>query len=212
MKVSPGCISARNTACSSACRSWAARWRSRSRTVSWRARSHRSRPRPAPPSPGDPGPPGMAARPFARYCARPTTSATPRPIPSTLLAESRPDDVPRDPRVGSASVVNKRCPSRRRLSVGGHRGVPETCYLSNPYLRRDEALSTARRDTISNPKRAKASDVDGQTPASLIGRLGSSAFRLSTTAVSMSLTGSRFSSESAPRPFHHGIRGRGGTI
>src|SRR5262245_54726914 len=41
---------------------------------------------------------------------------------------------------------------------------------------------------------------------------GSSAFRLSTTPVSMSLTGSRFSSESAPRPFHHGIRGSGGTI
>src|SRR5258705_446250 len=48
--------------------------------------------------------------------------------------------------------------------------------------------------------------------ASLIGRLGSSAFRLSTTTVSMSLTGSCFSSESAPGPFHHGIRGRGGTI
>ena len=44
--------------------------------------------------------------------------------------------------------------------------------------------------------------------ASLIGRLGSSTFRLSTTAVSMSLTGSRFSSESAPRPFQYGIRGR----
>src|SRR4029450_10195204 len=29
---------------------------------------------------------------------------------------------------------------------------------------------------------------------------------------SMSLTGSCFSSESAPRPFHHGIRRRGGTI
>src|SRR6185437_695268 len=28
----------------------------------------------------------------------------------------------------------------------------------------------------------------------------------------MSLTGSCFSSESAPWPFHHGIRGRGGTI
>src|SRR6185437_4652819 len=28
----------------------------------------------------------------------------------------------------------------------------------------------------------------------------------------MSLTGSCFSSESAPGPFHHGIRGRGGTI
>jgi hypothetical protein len=43
--------------------------------------------------------------------------------------------------------------------------------------------------------------------------LGSSAFRPSTTStVSMSLTGSRFSSESAPRPFHDGIRERGGTI
>src|SRR5215813_13082807 len=48
--------------------------------------------------------------------------------------------------------------------------------------------------------------------ASLIGRLGSSTFRLSTTAVSMSLAGSCFSSESAPGPFHHGIRRRGGTI
>src|SRR6266404_3207456 len=33
---------------------------------------------------------------------------------------------------------------------------------------------------------------------------GSSTFRLSTTPVSTSLTGSRFSSDSAPRPFHHG--------
>src|SRR5664280_3589684 len=53
---------------------------------------------------------------------------------------------------------------------------------------------------------------EGAMFASLIGRLGSSTFRLSTTAVSMSLTGSCFSSESAPRPFHYGIRGRGGTI
>ena len=48
--------------------------------------------------------------------------------------------------------------------------------------------------------------------ASLIGRLGSSVFRLSTAAVSMSLAGSCFSSESAPRPFQYGIRERGGTI
>jgi hypothetical protein len=48
--------------------------------------------------------------------------------------------------------------------------------------------------------------------ASLIGRFGSSAFRLSSAPVSMSLTGSCFSSESAPGPFHHGVRGRGGTI
>ena len=48
--------------------------------------------------------------------------------------------------------------------------------------------------------------------ASLIGRFGSSAFRLSTTPVSMSLAGSRFSPESALRPFHYGVRERGGTI
>jgi len=56
------------------------------------------------------------------------------------------------------------------------------------------------------------SSLSGSLAASLIGRLGSSTFRLSTASVSMSLTGSCFSSESAPRPFHHGIRGRGGTI
>src|SRR5471032_2352540 len=48
--------------------------------------------------------------------------------------------------------------------------------------------------------------------ASLIGASGSSTFRLSINAVSMSLAGSCFSSESAPGPFHYGIRGRGGTI
>ena len=48
--------------------------------------------------------------------------------------------------------------------------------------------------------------------ASLIGHSGSSAFRLSTATASMSLTGSCFSSELAPGPFHHGVRRRGGTI
>jgi hypothetical protein len=38
--------------------------------------------------------------------------------------------------------------------------------------------------------------------ASLIGRLRSSTFRLSATAMSMSLTGARFSSESAPGPLY----------
>ena len=38
--------------------------------------------------------------------------------------------------------------------------------------------------------------------ASLIGRLGSSTFRLSAAAVSISLTGSCFSSESAPGPLY----------
>ena len=48
--------------------------------------------------------------------------------------------------------------------------------------------------------------------ASLIGRFGSSAFKLSTSKVSVSLTGSCFSWESAPGPFQHGVRERGGTI
>src|SRR3970282_142007 len=48
--------------------------------------------------------------------------------------------------------------------------------------------------------------------ASLIGRSGSRPFRLSTNSVSTPLAGSCFSSESAPRTFHHGIRRRGGTI
>src|SRR5258706_7679420 len=58
----------------------------------------------------------------------------------------------------------------------------------------------------------RTSQPDRRLSASLIGRLGSSAFRLSTTTVSMSLTGSCFSSESASRPFQYGIRRRGGTI
>ena len=47
--------------------------------------------------------------------------------------------------------------------------------------------------------------------ASLIGRVRSSAFRLSETAVSMSLAGSCFSTESALRPFHYGIHARANT-
>jgi hypothetical protein len=58
----------------------------------------------------------------------------------------------------------------------------------------------------------RTSRPNGRMSASLIGHLGSSAFRLSTATASMSPAGSCFSSESAPRPFHHGIRGRGGTI
>src|ERR1044072_3336304 len=60
------------------------------------------------------------------------------------------------------------------------------------------------------PKRTSL--VAPHMSASLIGRLGSSVFRLSTALVSMSLTGSCFSSDSALRPFQYGIRERGGTI
>ena len=67
-------------------------------------------------------------------------------------------------------------------------------------------------DGVSGVGTSATSPVNPPESASLIGRLGSSAFRLSTSSVSMSLTGSCFSTESAPRPFHHGIRRQGGTI
>ena len=74
---------------------------------------------------------------------------------------------------------------------------------------RDESGST-RQDHIAHLRSGRLSI--GTTPASLIGPSGSSTFRLSINAMSMSLAGSCFSSKSAPGPFHHGIRGRGGTI
>ena len=82
---------------------------------------------------------------------------------------------------------------------------------------RDNGWHTMVRWSVARfPKRVICDRVEPAASramsASLIGRLGSSTFRLSTTTVSMSLTGSCFSSESAPRPFHYGIRRRGGTI
>jgi len=74
----------------------------------------------------------------------------------------------------------------------------------------EQSFLAAMHESVSGTKRTCR--VRSVMSASLIGRLGSSAFRLSTTTVSMSLTGSCFSSESAPRPFQYGIRRRGGTI
>ena len=53
--------------------------------------------------------------------------------------------------------------------------------------------------TMSPSGRSRHFERAQTTSGSLIGRLGSSAFTLSITTVSMSLTGSCFSSESAPR-------------
>ena len=105
--------------------------------------------------------------------------------------------------------------------------VADCRFLPRPQIFEDDArlagghaldtpaMSAGRSDTGAPLTRREAEIVDPhdrQIVASLIGRLGSSAFRLSTTTVSMSLAGSCFSSESAPGPFHHGIRRRGGTI
>src|SRR6516162_4151885 len=77
-------------------------------------------------------------------------------------------------------------------------------------IHRQRAVATVSAMSAIGPSRYFAASVN--LVASLIGRFGSSAFRLSTSAVSMSLAGSCFSSDSAPGPFHYGIRGRGGTI
>src|SRR5262245_14017375 len=74
----------------------------------------------------------------------------------------------------------------------------------------DSSIST-RPFSTGSVKSGKAQN-EQMLSASLIGRSRSSAFRLSAETVSMSLAGSRFSSDLAPRPFHHGIRGSGGTI
>src|ERR1035437_6547644 len=94
--------------------------------------------------------------------------------------------------------------------------VPPGCCL--PLMGKSDGKSIPAVRAVRSRESEKARFETHPFPslagmsASLIGRLGSSTFRLSTTAVSMSLTGSCFSSESAPRPFHYGIRGRGGTI
>ena len=91
----------------------------------------------------------------------------------------------------------------------------------NPTLNRKSPVTTARPLPLYGAIEGRACSDQlhhqrGHDPgimsASLIGRLGSSAFRLSIATVSMSLAGSCFSSESAPGPFQHGIRERGGTI
>src|SRR6266481_750844 len=61
----------------------------------------------------------------------------------------------------------------------------------------------APRNSLESPQ-TPAALAKRRMSASLIGPSGSSTFRLSINAVSMSLAGSCFSSESAPRPFHQG--------
>ena len=107
---------------------------------------------------------------------------------------------------------------------------PSTCEVgqiedTSPRPRRIVLLSDGTENSAAKVWRTRvwrmscaldlAGDVSSRLKmsASLIGRLGSSTFRLSTSvAVSVSLAGSCFSSDSAPGPFHHGIRRRGGTI
>src|SRR5258708_5558662 len=92
-------------------------------------------------------------------------------------------------------------------------GVPKTSRDTKkdcgkpdcPNDHHGQVLARGDEDRMTSANGTKRTCRSGRwMSASLIGRLGSSAFRLSTTTVSMSLAGSCFSSESAPRPFHHG--------
>ena len=82
------------------------------------------------------------------------------------------------------------------------------CHLTRPT----GVMSVEHNITpqIGGPKFTIQWEVQRMS-ASLIGRLGSSTFRLSTAGVD-DRSRARASSESAPRPFRHGIRRRGGTI
>jgi len=73
-----------------------------------------------------------------------------------------------------------------------------------PRMGRKRRPAAEHKHNDDNPPR------DGHGPKSARG--GQATFRLSTFAVSGSLAVACFSPESAPRPFHHGIRERGGTI
>jgi hypothetical protein len=73
------------------------------------------------------------------------------------------------------------------------------CSGCDLRARRLRCISVLTMGAAEHPWRVRVPCV---MSASLIGRLGSSTFRLSTAPVSMSLTGSCFSSESAPRPLY----------
>jgi hypothetical protein len=125
-------------------------------------------------------------------------------------------------------VLRRRLHGRVRLTnhdrwffIQLYRWFPSILQVSHDYPARDAgALASAwlspllavevvpiGRATSDRDGAARADPADEhRKSASLIGRLGSSIFRLSTTTVSMSLAGSCFSSESAPRPFQYGIR------
>jgi len=110
------------------------------------------------------------------------------------------------PHAGINAQSGRRAGGRARLSI-------RCRSLAAEPLHRPPRSSLPSHELDSDPVRLwGACSADVVMSASLIGRLGSSTFRPSAAAVSMSLTGSCFSSESAPGPFHHGIRRRGGTI
>ncbi len=149
----------------------------------------------------------------------------PRPIPSGIGMTKPTIQQARDrAEVVSGATRSERVTSAGSLEcllTGARNGLSNVCSRSGvriahslvePRERVDFSRSDAN-DWMATSGTSRKIRSGSHMSASLIGRLGSSTVRLSTTiAVSMSLTGSCFSSESAPGPFQYGIRERGGTI
>jgi hypothetical protein len=87
--------------------------------------------------------------------------------------------------------------------VFGVHFAPVRSEVVAPVTKNTLFLSRTISLTASATEEVGTSTITSTSP---IGRLGSSAFRLSISTVSTSLAGSCFSPESAHRPFHHGIR------
>jgi hypothetical protein len=116
-------------------------------------------------------------------------------------------------RSSTTQIANERVSGSYDYYLTNNGATRTKLNRSGPPPARDRPSWFVRDRVISEIGTFRASRDVRLMSASLIGHLGSSTFRLSTTAtVSMSLAGSCFSSESAPGPFHHGIRRRGGTI
>src|SRR5438094_7559055 len=104
----------------------------------------------------------------------------------------------------------------RDLIRGGHYGQRLVCRANRPntWLHRPACKHEENPCQLGAVHTWHIADMPTSLlmSASLIGHSGSSAFRLSTTTVSMSLTGSCFSSESAPGALPSWDSRRGGTI
>ena len=110
--------------------------------------------------------------------------------------------------IPSVLVINDRGPCNGSLSR--KRMVLSSSRLGRVLINRSGLVRFSNRPSGSSTFRLTTTPVSLSLTGSRFSSdfsyrpSGSSTFRLTTTPVSMSLTGSRFSSDSAPRPFHHG--------
>jgi len=107
--------------------------------------------------------------------------------------------------IASRSRRLSRHPGGRRPPRGFNGMIPEIDLHHAAIASRHRSLAQSGRPQYVGPVLVRFSNRPSGSSASLIRPSGSSAFRLSTTAVSMSLTGfALLFGTRPPRPFHHG--------